>query len=50
MESEFGFALALSMGCRIAGLALAEFLIVFDAWVAQSARNGIEWLVPEENG
>ena len=50
MESEFGFALALSMGYQIAGLVLAEMLIAFDAWVAQGARNGIEWLVPEENG
>ena len=47
MENEFGFAPALSMGCRIAGLALVKILIVFDAWVAQGARNGIEWLVPE---
>jgi len=47
VESEFGFGLALSMSCRIAGLALVETLIVFDAWVAQGARNGIEWLVPE---
>ena len=47
MESEIGFALALSVGCRIAGLVLAEMLIVFDDWVAQGVRNGIEWLVPE---
>ena len=47
MESEFGFALALSMGCRIAGLVLPEMLIVFDAWVAQGGQNVIEWLVPE---
>ena len=47
MESEFGFALALSMGCRIAGLVLAEMLIVYEARVAQGARKGIEWLVPE---
>jgi len=47
VESEIGLALALSMGRRIAGLVLAEMLIVFDAWVAQGARNGIEWLVPE---
>ena len=47
MESEFGFALALSLDYRIAGLVLKEMLIVFDAWVAQGARNGIEWLVPE---
>ena len=50
MESQFGFDLAISMDCRIAGLALAEMLIEFDAWVVQGARNGIEWLVPEENG
>ena len=47
MESQFGFDLAISMDCRIAGLALAEMLIVFNAWVAQGVRNGIEWLVPE---
>tara|TARA_B100000586_G_C19767193_1_gene284400 strand:+ start:116 stop:259 length:144 start_codon:yes stop_codon:yes gene_type:complete len=47
VESQFGFDLAISMDCRISGLALAEMLIVFNAWVAQGARNGIEWLAPE---
>ncbi len=35
-----------SMGCRVAGLALPEMLIVMDAWAVKGAHKDIEWLGP----
>jgi enamine deaminase RidA (YjgF/YER057c/UK114 family) len=35
-----------SMGCRIAGLALPEMLVEVDAWAVKGAHQDIEWLRP----
>ena len=37
-----------SMGCRIAGLALPDMLVEVDAWAVKSAHKDIEWLGPED--
>ena len=36
-----------SMGCRIAGLAMPEMLVEVDAWAVKGAHKDIEWLGPE---
>jgi enamine deaminase RidA (YjgF/YER057c/UK114 family) len=36
-----------SMGCRIASLALPEMLVEVDAWAVKGAHRDIEWLGPE---
>ena len=37
-----------SMGCRIAGLALPEMLVEVDAWAVKGAHKDIKWLGPDD--